>query len=85
MTENWTVYLARCKDQSVYVGCTSNIEERIKRHNNKEVKYTADKLPLSIEVQVSFTNKTKAYQFEKYLKSGSGRAFMYKRLLDKGD
>ena len=30
---------------------------------------------------IAFNNKYKAYDFEKYLKSGSGRAFAKKRLI----
>ena len=32
-------------------------------------------------MQLAFENKDKAYDFEEYLKSGSGRAFRDKRLL----
>ena len=29
----WYFYIARCKDKSLYIGITHNIEKRIKRHN----------------------------------------------------
>jgi|GEM_PF-3617264 len=42
------VYLLKCSDNSTYTGCTNNIQERLKRHANKEVKYTATRLPVSL-------------------------------------
>jgi predicted GIY-YIG superfamily endonuclease len=44
------------------------------------VKYTSSRLPLEIAHQSVFTDKFKAFEFEIYLKSGSGRAFAKKRL-----
>jgi putative endonuclease len=37
--------------------------------------------PISLTVTVNFYDKYKAYNFESYLKSGSGKAFMNKRLI----
>ncbi len=77
----WTVYILECRDSSHYVGCTSNIERRLENHNDKQVHYTKTRLPVNVITTISFTDKLKAYQFEKYLKSGSGRAFFRKRLV----
>jgi putative endonuclease len=44
------------------------------------VKYTASRLPIEIAHQSLFTDKFKAFEFEIYLKSGSGIAFAKKRL-----
>ncbi|WP_339698550.1 GIY-YIG nuclease family protein [uncultured Roseivirga sp.] len=76
-----TVYILKCSDDSHYVGCTGNLEERLKRHNNGEVSYTKSRLPIEVVLTINFPDKYKAFAFEKYLKSGSGRAFMYKRLV----
>jgi putative endonuclease len=76
----WTVYILKCSDNTYYVGCTSDIDQRLIRHNKGEVKYTASRLPIQIVHQSVFYDKYKAYEFEIYLKSGSGRAFSIKRL-----
>jgi putative endonuclease len=76
-----TVYILKCSDSTHYVGCTSNLDKRIVRHNRGEVKYTKSRLPIEVLLTINFPDKYKAYQFEKYLKSGSGRAFMNKRFL----
>lgn len=76
----WTVYVLKCSDGTYYVGCTENLEQRKLRHNRGEVKYTSTRLPFEVVHQSIFSNKYKAYEFEIYLKSGSGRAFAKKRL-----
>jgi len=77
----WYVYLLKCYDGSIYTGCTNNLENRLERHNKKQVHYTRDKLPVELVTYLAFTDKYKAYNFEKYLKSGSGIAFRNKRLV----
>ncbi len=76
-----TVYILKCSDKTHYVGCTSNLDHRIVCHNKGEVHYSKSRLPIEVILTVNFPNKLKAYQFEKYLKSGSGRAFMNKRFI----
>lgn len=75
----WTVYILKCCDNSYYVGCTEDLENRVKRHNMGSVHYTSTRLPFEMVHQSVFFDKYKAYEFEKYLKSGSGRAFAKKR------
>jgi len=71
------VYSLRCKD-GYYVGCTNDIEERLERHQHGYVPATKDRLPVKLEFYVAMPDKYKAFEFEKYLKSGSGRAFIKK-------
>ncbi|MFL5765789.1 MAG: GIY-YIG nuclease family protein [Bacteroidia bacterium] len=78
---NWSVYLLKCKDGSYYTGCTNNLDDRIVRHNKGEIHYTSIRLPFELVTHIVFTDKYKAYNFEKYLKSGSGKAFAFKRLV----
>lgn len=77
----WHVYILKCIDNSYYTGCTGNIQKRLKRHNKGNVSYTSTRLPIELISYFSFNAKHKAYDFEKYLKSGSGRAFANKRLI----
>ena len=76
-----TVYILKCNDESYYTGFTSDLTGRLNRHNSGQVKYTSSRLPVNTVVLVNFGNKFKAFDFEGYLKSGSGRAFMNKRLI----
>ena len=75
------VYLLKCADGSIYTGCTNNIENRLGHHRKGHVHYTKDKLPIELITFIGFEEKYKAFEFEKYLKSGSGIAFRNKRLV----
>lgn len=77
----WKVYILKCSDRTYYTGCTSDIEQRLKRHAKGEVLYTSKRLPVELITYIAFTDKYKAYQFEKYMKSGSGKAFANKRFI----
>jgi putative endonuclease len=57
------------------------LKKRLKAHNNKEVHYTKSRFPVKLINLIQFENKQKAYDFERYLKTGSGIAFRNKRLI----
>ena len=64
-----------------YVGFTmKDIRERMDEHNRGLTKTTAPHIPWTLEVIVSFRDKTKAQTFEIYLKGGSGYAFAKRHL-----
>jgi putative endonuclease len=78
------VYILVCSDGSDgsnYVGCTSDLKDQLGRHNSGQVSYTKTRLPVILSFYAAFPNKYKAFAFEKYLKSGCGRAFTKKHLL----
>lgn len=77
----WTVYLLKCSDDGYYTGCTSDLDDRMRRHHAGEVPATQNRLPVRLVTYIVFSEKQKAYDFEKYLKTGSGRAVMYKHLV----
>jgi len=60
------------------VGCTDNITNRLERHQKGHVPATENRLPVELELYFAVKDKYKAFEFEKYLKSGSGRAFIKK-------
>lgn len=63
-----------------YVGLTSEIDKRLASHNAGQSTHTAKFRPWKLVGYLAFTDESKAVSFEKYLKSGSGRAFAEKRL-----
>ena len=73
-------YILLCSNGEYYKGCTNNIEDRLLRHQRGYVESTKDLLPVKLITYTAFTDKSKAFEFEKYLKSGSGRAFLKKHL-----
>lgn len=64
-----------------YIGVTSNLDDRIKEHNSGNVPHTSKFIPWDVVVYTTFIDEDKAFEFEKYLKSHSGRAFVSKRLI----
>jgi predicted GIY-YIG superfamily endonuclease len=58
-----------------YVGLTSDVRQRLEWHNAESGGHTARYRPWAISVIVEFADEVRADAFERYLKSGSGRAF----------
>ena len=62
-----------------YIGHTDNLKERLETHNSGGSVHTRQHRPWRLVMCLVFANKLKATAFEKYLKSGAGRAFAKKR------
>lgn len=58
-----------------YVGITSDPERRLEWHNHGPCGHTVANRPWALVVVLEFPTEREAVQFEKYLKTGSGRAF----------
>ena len=76
------VYLLKSlKDPNkTYVGFTTNVKERLQKHNDGGSVYTSDYKPWKLISFIGFDEEAKALEFEKYIKSGSGYAFAKRRL-----
>ena len=61
-----------------YVGSTDDLRVRFEAHNSGQSPHTAKYRPRRLVTYVAFTEETKAIAFERYLKTGSGRAFAKK-------
>ena len=75
------IYSLKCKT-GYYIGCTENLKDRVERHKNGYVPATAERLPVKLEFYFVISDKYKAFEFEHYLKTGSGRAFIKKHLVN---
>ncbi len=79
------VYILQSKnypDQN-YIGQTDDVAQRLHVHNMGGSPHTAKYKPWKLISSISFESKAKAVEFEQYLKSGSGRALIAKRFLQK--
>ncbi len=61
-----------------YVGLSSDPERRLLEHNDGQSIHTNKHRPWKLTVSIAFDDSGKATAFERYLKSGSGRAFAKK-------
>jgi len=55
----WTVYILKCSDDGYYTGCTSDMDERMRRHQAGEVLATQERLPLVLITYIVFSEKKK--------------------------
>jgi predicted GIY-YIG superfamily endonuclease len=62
-------------DPRFYVGLTSDVRARLNDHNTGRCPHTAARRPWQLHVVIEFGDEQTAIRFERYLKSGSGRAF----------
>jgi predicted GIY-YIG superfamily endonuclease len=61
-------------------GLTDDASRRFKNHNAGQVLHTAKWKPWRVKTYIGFSDRNRAIQFERYLKSASGRAFVKSRL-----
>lgn len=66
----WFVYILYSqKDGNLYVGCTQDLNKRLKRHNAGTVICTRNRRPLALIHSEKFQNKKDAFDHERFLKS----------------
>ena len=58
-----------------YAGVTTDLDRRVQEHNSGKSVHTNNYRPWTIATHIAFSDRSKALRFEKYIKSGSGRAF----------
>lgn len=78
----WYVYFLKSKSSDwLYTGFTGNLRQRVEDHNNGLNQSTKHYASFELEAYVAVQSKAKARELEKYFKTGSGRAVLYKRIL----
>ena len=75
------VYILKLTNGQYYVGETNNLKNRVIQHFQSNTKTTTRIKSKELVFYAAFKSKTKATEFEKYLKSSSGFAFRNKRLI----
>jgi predicted GIY-YIG superfamily endonuclease len=77
MSDKRFVYILRSDStpERHYVGSTSDVARRLRWHNTGPSGVTRHHRPWALVVSLEFTYATTAARFERYLKTGSGRAF----------
>ena len=58
-----------------YAGLTSDLSTRLETHNSGGSVHTRSGRPWQVVVSLQFREPASALEFERYLKTGSGRAF----------
>ena len=66
---NWSVYMVRCQDGSLYTGSSNDVEKRVAHHNaGKGAKYTAARRPVKLVFCEGLLSKEEAMRREYKMK-----------------
>ncbi len=65
------VYILECADETLYVGCTNNLDKRLEQHNNSKsgAHYTKIRRPVSLKYKEVFETLKEARAREAELKT----------------
>ena len=64
------LYILQCNDQTLYTGITTNLDRRIKEHNNLKsgAKYTKVRRPVKLVYSKEFIDRSEASKEEARIK-----------------
>ena len=69
LVNKWGVYIVCCADNTLYIGATNNLRDRIKAHNDgKGAKYTRGRRPVKLLFFLPCSGKSQALKFEIQIK-----------------
>lgn len=67
---DWTLYILRCKDDSLYTGITNNLERRISQHEaGTGAKYTRGRGPFKLVYSEGCNDRSEASKRELEVKA----------------
>jgi putative endonuclease len=65
----WYVYILECSDGTLYTGITTDLDKRVKTHNNgKGAKYTKARLPVVLKASFEAEDRSTASKEEYRIK-----------------
>ena len=68
----WYIYIIECNDNTLYTGITTDMQRRIKEHNNKKGgSYTRTRLPVSLVYNETCSTRSAALKREAQIKRWS--------------
>ncbi len=71
------VYILKSLDDGIrYTGSGENAEERLRRHNKGDYRFTKGHRPWKIIYKEQYETRSEAVRRERFLKTGSGRKWL---------
>jgi putative endonuclease len=72
---SWYVYILECADGSLYTGITTDLERRLREHNEGKLgaRYTRARRPVALRYSATFENRSEASVEEAKIKKLSRR------------
>ena len=78
----WYTYILRSTlDGKLYTGATGNLQRRLREHSEGSSRALLGRGAMELCGYIAVKQRHTAFLLEKYLKTGSGRAFLKKRIL----
>jgi len=71
------------KDNSFYIGFTSNLNQILEYHNSGKSRYTSKKMPWKVVYTEKFEIRSEAIRREKFLKNQKNHEFYMKLIKEK--
>jgi putative endonuclease len=77
MSQFFYVYILQSEIEPgrFYTGLTQDLLKRLRAHNSGRIHHSSKWKPWRLKTYIAFSDRSRAAQFERYLKSASGRAF----------
>ncbi len=76
------IYILKSKNyEFTYIGSTNDLKRRFAEHNEGLSQSTKHYLPFELLSYIGLQTESQARSLEKYFKTGSGKAILYKRIL----
>ena len=80
----WYVYILKSINSNFrYIGSTNNLKRRLMEHNDGLSQSTKHYKPFELESFIGVKTESQARNLERYFKTGSGKAILFKRILEK--
>jgi predicted GIY-YIG superfamily endonuclease len=70
------ILLSQRDEHRFYTGLTDDLRKRLTNHAAGRIRHTLKLRPWRLKIYVALSDRVRAADFERYLKSASGRAFV---------
>jgi putative endonuclease len=79
----WFVYVLQSqKDSAFYIGISSDVQKRLQSHNKGNTRSTKSRRPFKLLYTEKYATRKEARKREKYLKSGCGREWLKRAVVE---
>ena len=80
----WYVYIIKSIGTDfIYIGSTNDLKRRFAEHNGGLATATKPYKPFELLSYIAVQSESQARNLEQYFKTGSGKAILYKRILNR--
>ncbi len=77
---HWVYVLRSRVNQNFYIGCTSDLEQRLKSHEAGEVRSTKARRPLDLIYKEEYLDKYEAFKIERFYKTSRGKRLLKEKI-----